>query len=47
MLKGAINDFIEVSNGNPKPFRWTASADEILGKIARFAQRTLKAHAAS
>jgi len=47
MLKVAINDFIEVSNGNPKPFKWTASADEILGKIARFAQRTLEAHAAS
>jgi hypothetical protein len=47
MLKVAINDFIEVSNGNPKPFKWTASADEILGKIARFAQRTLEAHGES
>lgn len=43
-LKAAITEFIEVTNDKQKPFKWTASADEILGKIARFAQRTLKAH---
>jgi len=44
-LKAAIGAFIEVTNDKPKPFKWTATADDILGKIARFAQRTLKAHA--
>jgi transposase len=43
-LKKAINEFINVTNDKPKPFKWTASADEILAKIARFAQRTLNAH---
>lgn len=43
-LKAAIEVFIEVTNDKPKPFCWTASADEILQKIARFAQRTLAAH---
>jgi hypothetical protein len=33
-------------NAEPKPFRWTASADDILAKIARFAQRTLTPHPA-
>jgi len=44
-LKKAIEEFIAVSNDAPKPFKWTASADDILAKIARFAQRTLTAHA--
>lgn len=43
-LKVAITEFIEVTNNEPKPFRWTKSADDILASIARFAQRTLKAH---
>ena len=43
-LKRAINDFLDAHNAEPKPFRWTASADDILAKIARFAQRTLTAH---
>jgi transposase len=43
-LKAAITEFIEVTNDKPKPFCWTASADDILAKIARFAQRTLTAH---
>lgn len=33
-LKKAINEYIEEHNKNPKPFKWTASADQILGKIA-------------
>jgi transposase len=45
-LKLAIEDFIAVNNDAPKPFKWTASADDILAKIARFAQRTLTAHPA-
>lgn len=43
-LKRAIEDFLAAHNAEPKPFRWTASADDILAKIARFAQRTLTAH---
>lgn len=43
-LRKAIEEFLEVTNDNPKPFIWTATADEILGRIARFAQRTLQAH---
>lgn len=44
-LERAIWEFIEVRNEDPKPFVWTKSADEILGSIARFAQRTHAAHA--
>lgn len=43
-LKAAIEQFIAVNNDAPKPFKWTATADDILAKIARFAQRTLAAH---
>lgn len=39
-LEGAIREYIEVHNGDPKPFVWTRTADEILASIARFAQRT-------
>jgi transposase len=35
-LKAAIATFIEQHNANPKPFRWTKSADEILASIERF-----------
>jgi transposase len=40
-LETAIREFIEVHNDNPKPFVWTKSADDILGSISRFAQRTM------
>jgi len=43
-LRRAIEEFIEVTNDNPKPFKWVKSADEILGRIARFAARTNAAH---
>jgi transposase len=43
-LKLAIDEFMRAHNDEPKPFNWTASADEILAKITRFAQRTLAAH---
>lgn len=43
-LRQAIHEFIDVTNEQPKPFKWVASADQILGRIARFAQRTLNAH---
>jgi transposase len=39
-LEGAIREYIELHNEDPKPFVWTRTADEILASIARFAQRT-------
>jgi transposase len=44
-LETAIRDFIAVHNQQPRPFRWTKSADQILVSIARFATATLTAHA--
>jgi transposase len=35
-LKAAITTFIEQHNANPKPFRWTKSADDILASVERF-----------
>jgi transposase len=35
-LKAAITAFIDQHNANPKPFRWTKSADTILASIERF-----------
>jgi len=43
-LEAAIREFITVHNQQPKPFRWTKSADQILASIARFAASTLSAH---
>lgn len=40
-LENAIEDFLEKYNENPKPFKWTKSADEILETLARFCRRTL------
>ena len=45
-LVAAIRQFIEVHNETGKPYVWVKTADEILASIARFAQRTLKAHGA-
>ena len=35
-LETAILDYIETVNADPKPFRWTKSADNILATIQRF-----------
>jgi len=35
-LKAAITAFLDQHNANPKPFRWTKSADDILASIERF-----------
>ena len=43
-LETAIREFIEVHNEDPTPFVWTKTADQILARIARYAQRTLSAH---
>ena len=40
-LEAAIREYIEVHNENPRPFVWTKTADQILARIARFAQRTV------
>ena len=38
-LEADIITFIERHNENPKPFRWTKSADEILASVKRFCHR--------
>jgi len=35
-LRADITSFIERHNADPKPFRWTKSADDILASIERF-----------
>ena len=43
-LEADIRAFIDRHNDNPKPYRWTKSADEILSSVKRFyqkAERTL------
>jgi transposase len=42
-LEAAIHAYIDAANADPKPFRWTKSADEILASIERFCLRTLAA----
>lgn len=44
-LEAAIREFITIQNQQPKPFRWTKSADQIVASIARFATSTVAAHA--
>ncbi len=41
-LETAIRDYIKGVNDDPKPFRWTKSADDILASIKRFRRATLK-----
>ena len=43
-LEAAIERYIETHNRDPKPFRWTKSADDILASMERFCQRTLSVH---
>ena len=38
-LEADIRTFIERHNENPKPYRWTKSADEILSSVRRFCQK--------
>ena len=40
-LEQAIRRYIDTVNANPKPFRWTKAADDILATIRRFCLRTL------
>ena len=41
-LESAIQAYIDTVNENPKPFRWTKSADDILGAIKRFCLANLE-----
>ena len=40
-LEQAIKAYIAANNADPKPFRWTKTADDILASIKRFCLRTL------
>ena len=39
-LEADIRAFLATHNADPKPFRWTKTADEILASIERFCVRT-------
>jgi transposase len=39
-LEADTRAFIKRHNENPKPYRWTKSADEILASVKRFCQKT-------
>ena len=41
-LEGAIEHYLATVNADPKPFRWTKSANDILASIKRFCLRTLE-----
>jgi transposase len=43
-LEAAIEAHIASVNADPKPFRWSKSADDILASIKRFCLRTLETH---
>ena len=43
VIAGAINKYIEVHNGSPKPFTWTKSTDDVLAAIKRPCLGTRKA----
>jgi len=43
-LETAIQTYIDATNADPKPFRWTKTADDILASINRFCLRTLEDH---
>jgi hypothetical protein len=45
-LETAIRAYIDAVNADPKPFRWTKSADDILAAIKRFCLKTLEIAAA-
>ncbi len=41
-LERDIRAFIDAHNADPKPFRWTKTADDILAAIQRFCHQTLQ-----
>ena len=44
-LEAAVQAFIAAHNTEPRPFKWTKSADNILAAVKRFCLRTLETHA--
>jgi len=44
-LETAIAAYIDARNADPKPFRWTKTADDILASIERFCHRTIAVQA--
>lgn len=40
-LENAISAYIKANNTDPKPFKWTKTADQIFNKLVRLCQRTL------
>ena len=38
-LEADIMNFVKVHNENPRPFKWTKSADQILASVKRFCHR--------
>ena len=46
-LRSAIQQYLDAHNEDPKPFKWTKTADQILASIARFATRTTTVHGGS
>jgi transposase len=45
-LEAAIRAYLDALNADPKPFKWTKSADDILAAIKRFCLKTLEIAAA-
>ena len=41
----AVLAYVERHNAEPRPFRWTKSADQILASVGRSCERTLTVHA--
>jgi len=39
-LENALKHYVNTYNQDPKPFKWTKTADQILGALARFCKRT-------
>ncbi len=44
-LEAAVLAYLEHHNAEPRPFRWTRTADQALASVGRFCSRTLAAHA--
>ena len=44
-LEAAIAAYIDARNADPKPFRWTKTAEDILASIERFCRRTVAVQA--
>ena len=42
--EAAIERYIETYDREPRPFRWTKSADDTLASVERFCQRTFSVH---